>query len=82
MMFVVSQLPPEKKYIIVGLITVGYAMFEFAWMGGFSFAFMDMAPDYVGIIQGINNTIGLMPGFIMPVVISNMTPEVKTIPFF
>uniref|UniRef100_A0A0P5XE04 Sialin n=1 Tax=Daphnia magna TaxID=35525 RepID=A0A0P5XE04_9CRUS len=75
MMFIVSQLPPEKKYIIIGLITIGYAMFEFAWMGGFSFAFMDMAPDYVGIIQGINNTIGLMPGFIMPVVISNMTPE-------
>ncbi|EFX89865.1 hypothetical protein DAPPUDRAFT_309475 [Daphnia pulex] len=75
MMFTVSQLPPDKKYVIIGLITIGYALYEVAWMGGFSFAFMDMAPDYVGIIQGINNTIGLMPGFIMPVVISNLTPE-------
>jgi hypothetical protein len=76
LMFTVSQLPPDQKYVIIGLITIGFAFHEVAWMGGFSFAFMDMAPDYVGIIQGINNTIGLMPGFIIPVVISNLTPEV------
>nr|CAH0105935.1 unnamed protein product [Daphnia galeata] len=74
LMFTVSQLSPDQKYIIIGLITIGYALCEVTWMGGFSFAFMDMAPDYVGIIQGINNTIGLMPGFIVPVVISNLTP--------
>jgi hypothetical protein len=77
LMFTVSQLSPDQKYIIIGLITIGYALCEVTWMGGFSFAFMDMAPDYVGIIQGINNTIGLMPGFIVPVVISNLTPGVR-----
>jgi ACS family sodium-dependent inorganic phosphate cotransporter/ACS family sodium-dependent inorganic phosphate cotransporter-like MFS transporter 1/2/3/4 len=47
MMFTVSQLPPDQKYVIIGLITIGFAFHEVAWMGGFSFAFMDMAPDYV-----------------------------------
>lgn len=75
-MFTVSQLPPEQKYVIIGLISIGYALYEVAWMGGFSFSLLDMAPDYVGILQGLNNTIGLMPGFIMPVVISQLTPEV------
>ncbi len=81
MMFAVSQLPPEKKYIIIGLITIGYSMYEVAWMGGFCFSLLDLAPDYVGILQGINNTIGLMPGFIMPVVISVLTPEVSPLLF-
>lgn len=76
MMFTVSQLPPEQKYVIISLISIGYALYEVAWMGGFCFSMLDMAPDYVGILQGINNTIGLMPGFIMPVVISTLTPEV------
>lgn len=76
-MFVVSQLPSDQKYVIIGLITIGYALYEVAWMGGFSFSLLDIAPDYVGILQGINNTIGLMPGFIMPVVISKLTPEVR-----
>ncbi len=36
---------------------------------------MDMAPDYVGVLQGINNTIGLTPGFMMPVIIAALTPN-------
>lgn len=78
-MFAVSQLPPEQKYLIMILITIGYSLYEVAWMGGFSFSFLDLAPDYVGILQGINNTIGLAPGFIMPVVISALTADVSFI---
>ena len=77
LMFVVSQLPPEQKYLIMILITIGYSLYEVAWVGGFSFCFLDLAPDYVGILQGINNTIGLAPGFIMPVAISALTPNVN-----
>jgi ACS family sodium-dependent inorganic phosphate cotransporter-like MFS transporter 5 len=35
-MFTVSQLSPDQKYIIIGLITIGYALCEVTWMGGIS----------------------------------------------
>lgn len=76
-MFAVSQVPSDNKYTIIALITLGYSLYEVAWMGGFCFSALDMAPDYVGILQGMNNTIGLMPGFIMPVVIAQLTPNVR-----
>lgn len=76
-MFVISQIPPDQKHLIIGLIAVGYGLNEVAWMGGFYFCIMDMAPDYVGILQGISKTIGLAPGFIIPAVISALTPNVN-----
>jgi hypothetical protein len=36
LMFTVSQLSPDQKYIIIGLITIGYALCEVTWMGGIS----------------------------------------------
>ena len=78
-MFAVSQVSSDQKYVIIGLITIGYALYEVAWMGGFCFSLLDIAPDYVGILQGMNNTIGLMPGFMMPVVIASLTPNVRPI---
>lgn len=75
-MFISSQLTPEYKYIIIAMITVGYSLTEFAVMGGYWYNMMDLAPDYVGILQGINKTIGLAPGFIIPAIISALTPDV------
>ncbi len=77
LMFTISQiLSADSKYLIIILITIGYALNEVAWMGGFYFDMMDIAPDFVGILQGINKTIGLAPGFIIPMVISALTPDV------
>lgn len=76
MMFAVSQMNPEEKYAIISLITVGFGFHEVAVMGGFAFVLLDIAPDFVGILQGINNTIGLAPGFIIPMIVSALTPEV------
>ena len=75
-MFISSQLTPEHKYFIISLITIGYSLTEFAVMGGYNFAMMDIAPDYFGILQGINKTISLAPGFIIPLIISALTPHV------
>lgn len=75
-MFISSQLTPEHKYLIISLITIGYSLTEFAVMGGYNFAMIDIAPDYFGILQGINKTISLAPGFIIPLIISALTPNV------
>ena len=75
-MFIASQLTPEYNYYIISLITIAYSLTEFAIMGGYSFVMIDMAPDLVGILQGINKTISLAPGFITPLVIAALTPEV------
>ena len=79
LMFAVSQMNPDEKYAIISLITVGFGFHEVAVMGGFAFVLLDIAPDFVGILQGINNTIGLTPGFIIPAVVSALTPEVSRV---
>lgn len=81
-MFIVSQLPPEEKYAIISLITIGFAFHEVTFVGGFSLCMIDLAPDFVGILQGINNTIGLMPGFVVPSVVAAMTANVYMLNLF
>lgn len=76
-MFVASQLSSEHKYLIISLITISYSLTEFAVMGGFGYAMIDLAPDYLGILQGINKTIGLAPGFIIPLIVSALTSHVN-----
>ncbi|XP_045027408.1 sialin-like [Daphnia magna] len=75
LMFVSSQLSSEYKYFIISLITISYSLTEFAVMGGFGYAMIDLAPDYIGILQGINKTISLAPGFITPLIVSALTPH-------
>lgn len=58
------------------MITIGYSLNEFAIMGGYWYAMMDIAPDFVGILQGLNKTLGLAPGFIIPPIIAALTPNV------
>ena len=60
MMFAASQLNPDQKYAIIGLITIGYSLHEVSVMGGYYFAVMDIAPAFVGVIQGINKTVSFL----------------------
>lgn len=76
MMFAVVKIETDHKYLIIALITIGVSLTEATLMGGFSYALIDIAPEFVGILQGINNTIGLTTGFIVPVVVSALTPNV------
>jgi len=75
MMFTVSQLGPDQKYLIIAFITIGLSLSEATFVAGFGNVLMDVAPNYMGILQGINNTLGLTPGFIMPLVIAALTPN-------
>ena len=76
MMFGVSQMGPDEKYWIIALITIAISASEVTYVAGFGICLMDVAPNYMGILQGINNTLGLSPGFIMPLVIAALTPNV------
>ncbi len=78
-MFVASQLTPEHKYLIISLVTIGYSLTEFAVMGGYCYTMMDLAPDFVGILQGMNKTVGLAPGFITPLIIAVLAPHVSNL---
>jgi len=75
MLFAVSQVEPGQKYLIIALITVGLALTEVTYVAGYGIVLMDVAPNFMGVLQGINNSLGLSPGFIMPMVIAALTPN-------
>jgi len=74
MMFAVFNMNSDHKYLIISLITIGVSLTEVTMMGGFYYALMDVAPEYSGILQGIKNTVGLSTGFIVPMIVSFLTP--------
>lgn len=45
-------------------------------MGGFYFCLMDLAPDFVGVLQGIGSTAFAVQGLLLPMVVSVMAPNV------
>ncbi|XP_032784846.2 sialin isoform X2 [Daphnia magna] len=73
--FIVGQLTFEWRYIAVFLLALSQAGSEIAIMGGFMFSNIDLAPQYSGVLQGISNTIGTIPGFVSPIVIAYLTPS-------
>nr|CAH0107217.1 unnamed protein product [Daphnia galeata] len=72
--FVVGQLTSHWRYVAVFLLALSQAGSEIAIMGGFMLSNIDLAPQYSGVLQGISNTIGTVPGFVSPVVIAYLTP--------
>ena len=72
----VGQLSYEHRYVAVLLLAVSQAAGELAIMGGFLLSNMDLAPQYTGVLQGLASTVGTVPGFVSPVVMSYLTPQV------
>lgn len=71
----VGQLSYEHRYVAVLLLAVSQAAGELAIMGGFLLSNMDLAPQYTGVLQGLASTVGTVPGFVSPVVMSYLTPQ-------
>lgn len=57
----------------IALITVGQTFGEFAFMGGYMLSIFELAPKYAGVIIGITNTFGVLPGFLCPLLVSFAT---------
>ena len=58
------------------LLTLGVALTGFQYGGGLYMNAGDIAPKYAGIIYGISNTFASLPGFLAPMAIGYLTPEV------
>ena len=78
MMFGVSQTGPDKKYLILPFIIIGASSCEMTHVAGIGLVLMDVSPSYFGILHGINNTISVTPGIVMPLVIAALTPDVTS----
>ncbi|KAL8574081.1 hypothetical protein ACOMHN_061543 [Nucella lapillus] len=59
----------------VALLTVGVSMCGFQYGAGFIVNSGDIAPGYAGIIFGISNTFGTIPGFLAPIAIGIITRD-------
>jgi hypothetical protein len=77
--FAVGQLTYQWRYVAVFLLALSQAAGELAIMGGFLLSNIDLAPQYSGVLQGIASTVGTIPGFISPLVMSYLTPQVNII---
>ena len=61
---------------VVSCLTLAVGFLGFARSGNLVNR-IDLAPKYVGIVQGISNTLGTIAGIIAPLVTSAIVPDVS-----
>ncbi|XP_027204217.2 sialin-like [Dermatophagoides pteronyssinus] len=60
--------------LLILAVTINGATFS-----GYNSTHVDMAPDFAGILMGLTNSFGNMPGFIVPTVVNLFTEKESTI---
>lgn len=65
----------EHPYVGVALLTVGLATTGAGYGAGFMVNYNDIAGQYAGLVFGMANTFGTMPGFIAPSLVGFLTPR-------
>ena len=70
-------LGPEDKIGAIILIVVTMSFLNLSTAGGFMLSHADLAGPFTGLAFGITNTIAQMPGFITPLLVAYMTPNVN-----
>ncbi|KAH9523361.1 hypothetical protein Btru_039832 [Bulinus truncatus] len=73
-MISVAQLDCERRYLAVVLLCFSTAFMTFN-RAGFVVNHLDLAPGYAGILFGLTNTAGTLPGMIAPVIAGYLTPN-------
>ena len=64
------------------MFTTSMAVHEIAICGGFYFSHPDIAGPYAGSVFGITNTMAQIPGFVNPMLVAYLTPNVSnTVPY-
>ena len=76
-MLLVTFLTCNNQYLAVALITIGQSVSDLAFTGGYLLTYLDMAPQYAGLLTGISNTIGSVAGVIVPTLVGIITPDVS-----
>ena len=66
----------ENPYIGVALLVLGLASTGCAFGAGFMVNYNDIAGSFAGLSFGISNTVGTIPGFIVPFMVGALTTHV------
>ena len=59
------------------LFTTSMSIHELAICGGFYFSHSDIAGPFAGSVFGITNTMAQIPGFVNPLLVAYLTPNVS-----
>lgn len=59
------------------MFTTSMAVHEIAICGGFYFSHPDIAGPFAGSVFGITNTMAQIPGFVNPMLVAYLTPNVS-----
>lgn len=74
---VVGQISCEQRHIAVVVLCLCTTFMSFN-RAGYVVNHLDLAPSYAGILFGITNTAGTIPGMIAPVIAGALTPNKTT----
>ena len=61
------------------MFTTSMAIHEIAICGGFYFSHPDIAGPFAGSVFGITNTMAQIPGFVNPMLVAYLTPNVSNL---
>lgn len=64
----------EQRGLAVAFVSISVMSMGFT-RPGFAVNHVDFAPKYAGILYGITNTVGTLPGMIAPIVAGALTPN-------
>ena len=67
----------DNRYIILGLLCLASLSLDFGFLGSYLLTLLELAPPYIGLLTGISNTIGSIPGIISPMIIGYITTNVN-----
>lgn len=65
----------STPYVGVALLTIGLATTGCGYGAGFMVNYNDIAGPFAGLVFGMVNTFGTMPGFIAPALVGVLTPN-------
>ncbi|KAH9514175.1 hypothetical protein Btru_030464 [Bulinus truncatus] len=71
---IVGQMTCEQRHIAVFFLCL-CTVFNSISRGGYVVNHLDLAPSYAGILFGITNTAGTIPGMIAPIIAGALTPN-------
>ncbi|XP_026463451.1 uncharacterized transporter slc-17.2-like isoform X2 [Ctenocephalides felis] len=73
----IALLSCEQKYLAVFLIMLTAMFTDIAFTGSYLLSYLELAPRFAGLLTGISNTIGSMPGVITNTLVGYITTNVK-----
>lgn len=82
LLIAVSFVDCTQPYLAVTLLALGVSMTGVQYGGGLYMSAGDIAPMYAGVIYGISNTVATIPGFLSPLAIGFLTPDVSPLSCF